>query len=351
MEMGVLAYTGPFLFLASIPLLYMRSAAAPLLTPALVLLTLLACEGLGRGKQHASDSSPLFRVLPVLYIPMQLLVTVWAAHEAARTDSVPAFVSLALAVGVCMGVFGVLAAHEMVHSRTRWHQALGGLLLTGMTYRHFRIAHVYGHHRFAATDLDPSTARLGENFYAFFARTLWEQPRLAYRFEKRRCRGRPMSLLRNCIAQDAVISCGAYVFLALGWGMRAAVFLALESAIAILVLELFNYVAHYGLSRHTANGKVERFADRHSWNSSGLGNFLIFNMGRHSHHHRAPSISYEGLKAATAPELPYGYSGSIVLALIPPFWRAVMDRRAREACWRAHEMGYTAGVEISLTVL
>lgn len=123
-----------------------------------------------------------------------------------------------------------------------------------------------------------------------------------------------------------------YAALLVLWGWKAAAFLAAESAVAILVLEMFNYVAHYGLERRMRAGRLEAMADRHSWNSGGTANLLIFNMGNHSHHHRAPSISYEDLLPAPgAPMLPGGYAGAILLALVPPLWRAVMDPRALAA--------------------
>ena len=107
------------------------------------------------------------------------------------------------------------------------------------------------------------------------------------------------------------------------WAQAAGVF-----AVAIAVLEMFNYVAHYGLIRERdAGGRLEPFAPHHSWNSSNvLANPVIFNMGRHSDHHTRPSAPYQMLRhIAEAPELPAGYAGSILLALVPPLWRRIMD--------------------------
>jgi alkane 1-monooxygenase len=108
------------------------------------------------------------------------------------------------------------------------------------------------------------------------------------------------------------------------------IFFAAESVVAISVLEMFNYVAHYGLLRERkASGAFEPFAARHSWNSSNMmANPIIFNMGRHSDHHTRPSSPYETLRyIEDSPELPAGYAGSILLALVPPLWRRVMDPR------------------------
>ncbi len=103
--------------------------------------------------------------MPNLYVPVQLGVITWAV-VLARGSNGWSFAALALSVGVTTGVFGVLAAHELVHGHHRAERFLGLLMLTGMSYRHFRIAHIFGHHRFAATERDAATARLGESFYA-----------------------------------------------------------------------------------------------------------------------------------------------------------------------------------------
>ena len=112
------------------------------------------------------------------------------------------------------------------------------------------------------------------------------------------------------------------------WGWTGVGFFAIQSAIGIVMLELFNYIAHYGLVRRVGPlGQIEAFDDRHSWNSSNvLANAIIFNMGRHSDHHRRASTSFEALAyVRKAPELPAGYAGSIMLALVPALWRRVMD--------------------------
>ncbi|HEX3944687.1 MAG TPA: alkane 1-monooxygenase [Rhizomicrobium sp.] len=336
--MNVLRFAGPFAFLAAVPISYDWSSSAAFTVPVAILLSLLITSYLPEPEFTESD---LARLLPVLYTPLHLIVIAWAICEVSgdRTN-VTAFASLASAVGICTGVFGVLAAHEMVHSRVRWQHWLGAAMLTGMSYRHFRISHIYGHHRHAATERDCSTARLGESFYAFFVRTLRGQFTEAWRFETSRLRNASLPRVRNRLNQDVTIMLLIYALLWWGMGWRAAAFLACESVIAILVLELFNYVAHYGLLRRTN----EWIADHHSWNSSGAANLLIFNMGRHSHHHRAPTLAYDGLrKAPYAAELPAGYAGAILLALIPPLWRAVIHPRLDNLAAPGRESVYADG--------
>ena len=329
---AMILYAGPFLLLASIPaFFYGLGAWAPLLTVALLLAALVGAEFIApRGDVlKLGDGKFNFRSLFYVYVPLQLASVVWATVTAAGA-SWPAFASLTLSVGITTGVFGMLAAHELVHSKSRGERILGAVMLTGMTYRHFRIAHVHVHHRYAATLKDSATARLGEGFYAFLLRTLAGQFLESWRFERQRRPGR--AFLTSRIAVDIAAALASLAAVTAICGARGLLFFALQSFVAIVVLELFNYIAHYGLLRaQDSSGRFEPLADRHSWNSSNvLVNFLIFNMGRHSYHHRKPSISYQDLEfVAHAPELPAGYAGSILLALVPPLWRRVMDPRAK----------------------
>jgi alkane 1-monooxygenase len=324
----MLRYCGPFLFLLSIPLFYYGGgAAAPLISVGLLLAAPIGAEAIApRGDGPAPATDRGFRILVLGYIPLQLAANFWGMLMA-RHDSALGFAALALALGVTTGVFGVLAAHEGVHSKSRGERFMGGLLLTGMSYRHFRIAHIHGHHRWAGTVKDAATARLGEGFYHFLFRTVAGQFLEAWRFEQRRHGSR--------LYWDIGVMAALFAVITILLGPRALLFFFCQSAIAVLVLELFNYIAHYGLARGPgADGRLLALGDHHSWNSSNVfANYLIFNMGRHSDHHRRPAGSYHDLKMRPAPELPYGYAGSIMLALAPPLWRRAMD--AHVLAWRA----------------
>jgi alkane 1-monooxygenase len=331
----MILYAGPFLLLASIPAFALAlGAAGPLLTVALLLLFLVGAEFVSpRGDVLKSGSvARNFRTLFYLYVPLQIACVVWSIASAVSATPL-GFTSLVLGTGVTTGVFGMLAAHELVHSKSKGERILGAIMLSAMSYRHFRIAHVHVHHRYAATLRDSATARLGEGFYAFLLRTLPGQFLESWRFERARCPGR--KFLRSRIVIDIAITLLSFAVVTASWGAKGLLFFALQSFVAITVLELFNYIAHYGLLRRAnSSGGFEPLSDRHSWNSSNvLVNLLIFNMGRHSYHHRKPAISYQDLEyIAAAPELPAGYAGSILLALVPPLWRRVMDGRAKSFC-------------------
>jgi hypothetical protein len=71
---------------------------------------------------------------------------------------------------------------------------------------------------------------------------------------------------------------------------------------------------------------------RHAWDSpSRLVNTFLLKLQRHADHHVHAGKRYQQLNTSDAsPQLPGGYATMIVLALVPPLWRAVMDPRLLE---------------------
>lgn len=333
--MKALRFGLPFAFLASAPLGFLLGGAWVFLTLALTPLALCGFD-LALGFEAEAEAPPgalRYRLLPYLYILLQVALTAWAAVMIARpgTDLVAA-VGLTLSVGITAGIFGILAAHEMVHSPLPAERGLGLVLLASVGYMHFRIAHIHGHHVRAATRADPASARRGEGAYRFILRSVTGQVREAWAFEaarlrrgRRRVFGRANRMLLY-FTIEGLLAAAIAIF-----SLRAFTFWLAQAVLAIAMLELFNYIAHYGLARRRLpGGGLERLADRHSWNSSRrMNNWSLFNMGRHSDHHRRPTAAYQRLEIEPeAPELPTGYAGAILLALTPPLWRKVMDPRA-----------------------
>lgn len=333
--MAPFRYLTPFAFLALIPLGGWLGGAWTFLAAAATPLCLTTLDSaLGKETAFAQlASTPASRWLPRLYIVLQLAATAWAAAWVALSSTtLVEATGLALSSGLTTGVFGFVAAHEMIHSPDRRERTLGLALLGSVSYMHFRIAHVHGHHRRAATPEDPASARLGEGLYAFLVRSVAGQFREAWAFEARRLRrtGRraigPDNRMINYLAIEAAL----LLAIALASG-RAFAFLIAVAIIAVALLESFNYVAHYGLTRRVGpDGRTERLSPRHSWNSGRrMNNASLFNMGRHSDHHRRMTRSYERLEPLPgAAELPSGYAAALVTALVPPLWRRVMDSRA-----------------------
>ena len=102
----------------------------------------------------------------------------------------------------------------------------------------------------------------------------------------------------------------------------------LASLIGILLLELVNYIEHYGLTRAKLNeSRYERVAPEHSWNSDHiLGRAVLFELTRHSDHHANPERPFQDLRSLeTSKQLPFGYPAMMVLALFPVKWFQVMN--------------------------
>ena len=78
--------------------------------------------------------------------------------------------ALGAAVGMSGGSIGITTAHELIHRSNKKMRGIGVMLLIFCLYGHFRIEHIYGHHKQFATKDDPATARKGENFYFFLIR-------------------------------------------------------------------------------------------------------------------------------------------------------------------------------------
>jgi alkane 1-monooxygenase len=102
------------------------------------------------------------------------------------------------------------------------------------------------------------------------------------------------------------------------------------AALAVALLEVVNYIEHYGLRRsRDAAGRLEPVRAHHSWNSDHrVGRALLFELPRHTDHHMNGSRPYQTLRSVPgAPQLPAGYPAMVMLALLPPLWFRVMHPR------------------------
>jgi alkane 1-monooxygenase len=223
-------------------------------------------------------------------------------------------------------------AHELGHKRASLERWLSRVALAQSGYGHFFIEHNRGHHVRVATPEDPASSRFGESFYAFLPRTVLGSLRSAWELEAVRLRrvGAPVLGPRNDILGAWAMSFVLFGLLAAVFGPAVIPLLALQAVVGFSLLEVVNYLEHYGLLRlRREDGRYERTRPEHSWNSnSAASNVLLYHLQRHSDHHANPVRRYQALRhVEAAPQLPTGYAGMIVLALLPPLWRRVMDDR------------------------
>ena len=237
--------------------------------------------------------------------------------------------ALGAAVGMSGGSIGITTAHELIHRQSKFMRSLGIILLILCLYGHFRIEHVYGHHRNVATKEDPATARKGENFYFYFIRCVINSVISSWNIEKDILKKKNSNIysLKNRMLHyfflELLFLCLAFYFT----GINGLIFIFFHALVSITLLELVNYIQHYGLTRKKENGKYERFSDHHSWNSRHISaNWSTFNLGLHNEHHKSAGKHYPLLsQEEKILEMPSNYSIMLIMALIPPLWFYVMN--------------------------
>ena len=111
------------------------------------------------------------------------------------------------------------------------------------------------------------------------------------------------------------------------------VFFVWQGFHAFSLLEVINYIEHYGISRQEVTpGRYERVNPIHSWNANQLvTNFFLFQLQRHSDHHANATRRYQTLRHFDeSPQLPFGYATMIWIAMFPPLWFKMMDNRLED---------------------
>lgn len=274
-----------------------------------------------------------YKYITYLYLPTQLIMIFYGAYLVSTQNlQWNEWLGFTLSIGVLSGGAGINLAHEMMHKNDPVPQLISKALLVSVCYGHFFIEHVKGHHVKVATPEDPATAQLGESFYHFIPKTLIGSYLSAYHLEKRRLSKqelKPWSIHNQfwwIIICPIMFTAVCFI---LG-GFSAALFFLSQSLMAILTLEMVNYIEHYGLERRKlANGYYEKVNEHHSWNANHwITNSILFHLQRHADHHQFGARPYQVLRnKEESPQLPSGYLGMSVIALIPPLWRKIMDSR------------------------
>ena len=289
-----------------------------------------------RDQVPALEAQGYYRLLSLATVPLLLAMLVWSAWI---------FVSYAgwswvgqlgwvLSVGTVMGAIGITVSHELIHKDAALEPNAGGLLLAAVCYAGFQVEHVRGHHVHVSTPEDASSSRFGQSLYAFLPHAYKHNFLNAWRLEAERLqrRGLPALHWRNELIWWYAISALLLLGFSLAFGWLGALFFLGQALMAFTLLEIVNYVEHYGLHRRKLdNGRYERTTPHHSWNSNFLlTNLFLFHLQRHSDHHAYAKRRYQVLRHFDdSPQLPNGYAGMIVLALFPPLWRAIMDPKVR----------------------
>jgi alkane 1-monooxygenase len=280
----------------------------------------------------ALENRPFYRWVTFGYLPLMAAGTVLCAwlwsHE---QIGLLGRIGMIFAVGTVTGI-GIANAHELGHKREAVETWWARMVLSFTGYGHFMVEHNRGHHVRVATPEDPASARLGESFYRFWSRSAFGGMRSGWKLEadRLRLRGKSVFSLRNDVLNAWLMTPVLFGALAVAFGPSVLLLLVAQAVWGFTLLEIVNYVEHYGLLRQrVAGGRYEAVNHRHSWNSNALmTNVFLLHLQRHSDHHAYPLRRYHVLRSyADSPQLPFGYATMIVISLVPPLWRRLMDQR------------------------
>lgn len=273
----------------------------------------------------------LYSLVPLQWIFVFYFFTV--QHEAPDLQT---WWGRVLSMGLMCGIIGINVGHELGHRASKFERFLGELLLLSSLENHFLSYHNRGHHANVGTHKDPATARRNELLFTFWFRSQIGSYFQAWQIEIKRMQITKQALFswRNKMLTYTVVQ-SILLFLIFWFFGKVALFGFLGSAIfGIILLETVNYIEHYGLARKLKpNGQYELVKRHHSWNSNHLlGRAILFELSRHSEHHYKPDKPYQLLnRHESAPNMPTGYPGMMLLAFFPPLFFRIMNKAADQA--------------------
>lgn len=276
------------------------------------------------------EADRFYRWATYLFVPIQYASLIWSAWAVTHLDlRWWDQLGLALTVGTVSGI-AIATAHELGHKPVRLERRLAKIALAPSGYGHFGIEHNWGHHMRVSTPEDPASARLGESFWEFLPRTVLGGLRSGWRIQSDAMRRRGLRVWspRNELLSAWTLSVLLFGGLVAAFGGAVVPFLVIQAVFGFSLLEVVNYVEHYGLLRQKrADGRYERCRPEHSWNANNVAsNVVLYHLERHSDHHAFPTRRYQALRHFDdAPQLPSGYALMIGLAYLVPLWRRVMD--------------------------
>jgi alkane 1-monooxygenase len=299
----------------------------------LVVFGLLPALGILIGEDHSLPimglrRSPVLiaylKFLPRIYALVWMATLVWAAGYASSTNlSGLSLAALTVSVGVGSAV-AICTAHELLHRRSKLDVLLARVMASLCLYGHLVVEHFH-HHATVGDVAAGATAPRGMSIYRFAPTDFLHGLGNAWIVESARLRRSRAGWWHNRVLQDYALALGLAVVLSVSFGGTALVLFVGQAVFAVFCFEVITYVHHYGLERVEG----EEPGPHHAWaHHCWITNCLTFNNTFQSDHHLRPSTPYYELHAMYgAPRLPANYFTMFCVALVPPLWGRLMDRR------------------------
>lgn len=305
-----------------------------ILIPLVELLFTGSQKNMSKAEEEVSAQDSVYDYILYGLIPVQFLLVAYFLFEIGNpTLEIHEIIGMIASMGTSLGV-SINIAHELGHRKNKFEKLLCKITLMGTLYMHFYIEHNRGHHNRVATEEDPASSRYGENLYFFYIRTVYNSYFSAWDLERQRLSKSNKNFWswENEMIRFHVIQFIYVLAIFLTFGLIITIYFLCAAMVGILLLETVNYVEHYGLQRKKVGKRYERTMPIHSWNSNHpLGRMILLELSRHSDHHYQANRKYQVLRHFDdSPQMPTGYPGMILLALFPPLWFMVMNKRVKQ---------------------
>ncbi len=288
------------------------------------------------------NNDQFYRYLAISAFPLYLICLFSTAYFFINWTELSLIgqIGYVISMGVVGGIIAINVGHELIHKNTKLEKISGGLLLSLVSYGGFVIEHIYGHHVHVSTPEDASSSRYNQGLYNFLPNAYLHNFLNAWKLQKVRLAKKGLSLfsVQNELIWYYTFSIAISLLMGVFFALLGAefwmgvAFFFVQSFIAFTLLEIINYIEHYGLHRRKMNtGKYERVSPEHSWNSNYfLTNMFLFQLQRHSDHHAYAARRYQVLRHhENSPQLPFGYATMFIIALFPPLWKSIMNPRVK----------------------
>ena len=336
----LLAYTLPIASLLGIYFgkswCYLGVIYAFILIPFLEIILPKDATNLNEERISRIEDNWIFDSLLYLNIPI-VYGSLWYSMQLVTDTSkeIHEWIGIILSLGIILGANGINVAHELGHRKKKWERILGKILLIPTFYMHFYVEHNLGHHVHVATPEDPSTAKYNQNVYAFWYQTIIGTYKKAWQIQLKLNKVNHNSFFsfQNDMFWFTIIQISYLLLVYFIFNTNGLLLVTSSGIVGFLLLETINYIEHYGLKRtQLPSGRYERVTEKHSWNSNHImGRILLYELTRHSDHHYKASKKYQILEYHDeSPQMPFGYPTSMVIALFPPLWFSIMNKKVPE---------------------
>ncbi|MES2799954.1 MAG: alkane 1-monooxygenase [Bacteroidota bacterium] len=292
-------------------------------------------ENFDEAEKEIAENDPFYSALLFLLVPIQLGFLIWFLTFVGQVESILDLIAKSWAMGIMCGVIGINVGHELGHRHSKFERFLGEVLLLTSLENHFLPYHNRGHHLNVATPSDPATARKNEPIYLFWFRSQIGSYFQAWDIENTRMKimRKPVLSFSNKMVFYTILHFAVFLTIFLVFGWYVLIQFIIVAIKGILLLELVNYIEHYGLLRHRReNGTYVPVKRIHSWNSNhSFGRLMLFELSRHSDHHYKADRPYQVLESHDeSPLMPTGYIGMMIIALFPPLFFRLMNPRVEK---------------------